>query len=973
MTGAQASHGFELEREEEIPELQTRAKIYRHGKSGAELLSLENRDENKCFGITFRTPPSDSTGVAHIVEHTVLCGSKKYPLKDPFIELYKSSLQTFLNAFTFPDKTCYPVASQNLRDFYNLVDVYLDTVFNPLLLEKAFAQEAWHYDLQQSGEPLSYKGVVFNEMKGAYSSPDDLMEERARQSLFPDTPYCFDFAGHPEHIPELTYEDFKNFHQRFYHPSNARIFFAGDDDPEERLRLLDVYLQSFDCLDIDSSIKLQPECTEPHRIVHPYGISSGGDAKGIAAVNWLLPTKDDVETFLGLQILSHILVGTPASPLRKALIESGLGEDIAGMGFESELLQLVFSTGLKGIQPGDADKVEDLILVTLEGLSTEGIDQATVEASLNTVEFSLRENNTGGFPRGLGLMLRSLSTWLYDGDPLAPMAFEALLAAVKNKFASGKRYFEDLIETHLIRNRHRTLVVLEPDAELLNQQEEEQQGRLRQARAGMDEDDLQRLADETQALIQFQQTPDPPEVVATLPSLARSDLERKVRTVPIEVHQSGSAEVLYHDLFTSDILYIDLGFDLHSIPEELLPYIPLLGRGFLEMGTEKEDFVSLSQRIGRYTGGVHPHTLVQGVIEGDGSVSRLFFRAKAMVPQADELLAILTDVLTTVRLDKRARFLQIVLEEKARLEANLIPSGSQMVLTRLRSRLTQPGWLSEQTGGITYLFFLRRLVDRIENDWVGVLVDLESARSHLINQAGLVVNVTVDGQSWEVLQPKLTGFIRGLPKKAIEPFDWTRETVQSTEGLTVPAQVNFVGKAANLFDTGYSVHGTALVIEKFLSTGYLWDRVRLQGGAYGCSCVFDPFTGILGFVSYRDPNILETLSAYDEAGAFLRVVDLPESEVTRAVIGAIGAMDKYQLPDAKGFSSLVRYLSGYSDETRQRVRDEILGATADDFRSFAQVLDAAKENGLVAALGSGQAIDEVNKARPGFFEVKPVL
>ena len=454
-------HGFELLREQVIPELNTTGKLYRHAKTGAELLSLENADENKVFGINFRTPPSDSTGVAHILEHAVLCGSRKYPVKEPFVELIKGSLQTFVNAMTYPDKTCYPVASQNTQDFYNLIDVYLDAVLYPRLTPHILEQEGWHYELDVVDAPLTYKGVVFNEMKGVYSSPDSVLSEQSQQSLYPNNTYGLDSGGNPSNILDLTFAQLKGFHETFYHPSNARIFFYGDDEPEQRLRLIDEYLRDFDRREIDSEVALQPPFAEPRRLRRTYaGVQQDGEKKSMVTLNWMFAERPNAETGLGLAILNYLLIGTPAAPLRKALIDSGLGEDLTGAGLVESLRQQMFSTGLKGIDENDAGEVEALVLQTLGQLAQQGIDPDTVAAALNMVEFSMRENNTGSFPRGISLMLHALNEWLYGGDPFASLAFDAPLSAVKARVAGGERFFESLIVRYLLDNPHRTTVVL---------------------------------------------------------------------------------------------------------------------------------------------------------------------------------------------------------------------------------------------------------------------------------------------------------------------------------------------------------------------------------------------------------------------------------------------------------------------------------------------------------------------------------
>jgi len=937
--------------------LNTRAKLYRHVETGAELLSLENADENKVFSVAFRTPPSDSTGLPHIMEHSVLCGSRKYPVKEPFIELAKGSLNTFLNAFTFNDKTIYPIASQNVQDFYNLMDVYMDAVFYPRITPEILQQEGWHYELEDIEDPLTYKGVVFNEMKGAYSSPDSLIGRYSEQSLFPDNVYAFDSGGDPEVIPQLTYAQFKTFHETLYHPSNARFFFYGDDDPEERLRRVQEYLKDFTARPVDSAIALQPHHDTPRHLTRPYPVSADAEApKAYISVNWLLPENTDSTLTLALEILGHILVGIPASPLRKALIDSGLGEDVIGGGLDDSLRQLAFYTGLKGVRMEDTGKVEALIFDTLRGLAADGIDPDTIAASINTIEFRLREQNYGSFPRGLVTLLRALTTWLHDGDPFAPIAFEAPLTAIKDALAAEPRYFEELIRTQLLNNLHRTTFVLEPDATLAQRQEEAERGELIQARAAMTEDDLRAVIESTARLKASQEATDSPEALATIPTLTLADLDKESKSVPTEISNLEGARVLYHDLFTNGIVYADVGFDLHTLPQELLPYATLFSAALLELGTETEDFVKLTQRIGQKTGGIAP-TMFHGLVrDTDQAASRLFLRGKATVAQTDDLLAILRDVLLTVKLDNPERFMQMLLEKKAREEAMLIPAGHRVTLSRLRARFNEAYWAAEQMSGVSYLFFLRRLIEQAQQDWPSVLAQLEAMRDILINRDALLCNVTVDGDNWQTVQPKLAGFLASLPATGVERAVWTPDTPTGPEGLAIPAQVNYVGKGANLFDLGYTRHGSLEVITNYLRTTYLWEKVRIQGGAYGVYAIGDSHSGVFSYLSYRDPNLLGTLKNYDGTSTFLRNLDLSNDELVKSIIGAIGTIDAYQLPDAKGYSALVRHLIGYSDEVRQHYRDEVLSTTAADFRALADVLDQLNEVGEIVVVGSTDTI-----------------
>lgn len=969
---------FELLQDRDIAELKTRARLYRHLRTGAEVLSLSNNDENKVFGAIFRSPPKNSTGVAHILEHSVLCGSRKYPVKEPFVELLKGSLKTFLNAFTYPDKTCYPVASQNLKDFYNLVDVYLDAVFYPRITPFVFQQEGWHLELESVDRPLTYKGVVFNEMKGAYSSPDNVLSEFSQHSIFPDITYGLDSGGDPGQIPSLTFEEFRAFHTRYYHPSNARFYFYGDDDPERRLEIVHEYIKDFDRQAVDSAVHLQPVFSSPRRFVRPF---AAGDAsedpaaspKGMITVNWLLSETTDPERNLALQVLQYILIGMPGSPLRKALIDSGLGEGLAGNGLENELRQMYFSTGLKGIDTANADRVESIILDTLASLADGGIDPQTVEAAVNTIEFRLRENNTGSYPRGLVLMLRALTTWLYDADPMSLLAFEGPLSAFKSSLAADPSLFQAMIRRLFLDNPHRTTVVLEPDPHLAEKTEEEEKARLAEIRKGMNEEELRKVVENTLQLRHLQETPDSPEALRTIPTLSLSDLGRRNKAIPLAVTDMDSMRALFHDIFTNGITYLDVGFDLHTLPQRLLPYVPLFGRALVEMGTHEEDFVSLSQRISRKTGGIRPEFFTSSMAGSARGAEWLFLRGKSMSGRTGDFLAILRDVLLWMQLDNRDRFRQLVYEEKARQEQKLVPNGHLTVNQRLRAQFCEADWVAEQMSGVSYLQFVRRLAADVDSNWSGVLADMEEVRRTLVNRESMLLNVTLDEASWSRLEPHAAEFIRALPCFPRSAPEWRPELPQAFEGLSIPSQVNFVGKGGNLYDLGYVYHGSAQVISGYLRNSWLWDKIRVQGGAYGAFCLFDRLSGIMTFVSYRDPNLKKTLDNFDGTSKFLRSAELSDDEIAKAVIGTIGSIDAYLLPDARGYVSLLRYLSGDTDEVRQSMRDQVLATTASDFRAFSQVLERFADEGIVKVLGSQGTIDDAVKDSPGWLNTLKVL
>lgn len=961
-------NSFKLIREQFVREFNGTVKEYRHEPTGAEIISVENTHNNKVFGITFRTPPSDSTGVSHILEHTVLCGSRKYPLKDPFVQLLKGSLQTFLNAMTYPDKTVYPVASQNEQDFYNLVDVYLDAVFFPRITPAFFRQEGWHYELENLDAPLTCKGVVYNEMKGVYSSPDSLLLERSQQALFPDTTYGLDSGGNPDEIPNLTYQEFRKFHENHYHPSNARIFFYGNDNPERRLQILGEYLDGFHPLENppDSSIPLQKPFEKPVTIEESYAAGESGQHAFIT-VNWAIP--DGILHF-ALIILDQILTGNSGSPLRKALIESGLGEDLAGFGLETSLRQPAWSIGMKGVNvspeqsergPANAgqrpqgesnlDKVEKLIFQTLENLVQNGIDRGDIEAAMNSFEFDLRENNHGSFPQGLSVMLNMLETWLYGWDPLGLAAYEYPLAELKEKIAGNPRYFEELIENILLKNPHRATVRLIPDKEKAARDEAAEKACLQAVRDARIPDELVRTLDAAARLLDMQKTPDSPEAVKTLPLLKRSDLDQKIRTIPREVEERDNATVLFHDIFTGGIVYADIGFNLHVLDAEDLPWVSLIGSMLLEMGTQKEDFTSLSRRIAQKTGGIHACPFLAALEKSPDSAAHLFLRGKCMSGQTGDLFNILHDILFAPAFNNRKRFREVLLEQKAEMESSLIPNGHSAVLSRLKTHYHEASRACEAMSGIDALLFHREMQKKMKEDWPGTVARLEAILQKLI-AGGLIVNITADGKDRAAVFQTLEKFLANFPKSGKKtPNHWKFDGEPAkSEALLIPSRVNYVGRAINLFDNGYRMDGSALVITKYLRTAWLWEKIRVQGGAYGAMCGFDHNCGVLALASYRDPNLDATLDAYGQTADFLKNLQLDEDELTRALIGAIGGIDTYLLPDAKGYTDMARYLTGQTSEKRQKLRDELLSTTADDFREFADFL--SMENAVTSVLGS---------------------
>jgi len=976
---------FELVAVEMVDEYATKCAMYKHTKSGAEVMSAQADDDNKVFGIVFRTPPKDDTGVPHVLEHSVLCGSRKYTSKEPFAELLKGSLQTFLNAFTYPDRTCYPVASQNTNDFYNLVNVYLDAVLHPRALtdKQVLQQEGWHYELEDKDSPLTYKGVVYNEMKGVYSSPDSLMYRAAQQAVFPDNTYGVDSGGDPKSIRTLSFEDFTSFHGDFYHPANSKIFFYGDDDTTKRLELLDEYLSDFDApaVPADSVVATQKMKTKPWRTVEKYPASAEDGADGAAAdsgkhmvlVSWLLnedPFSEVDELALG--VLDHLLMGTTASTLYKTMIESGLGDSIMGGGLSDELKQATFSIGLKGVKEADVDKVENLALDTLAKAAKDGFDADAIEASMNTIEFAMREFNTGGFPKGLSFMLAVMPRWLYDREGQAPagaLRFEEPLAKLKARLASGEKVFENLLTELVVKNGHRATVELRPDSEVEAASKKEEEDELAAAKAAMDDAAVQRVIDETVALKTAQLAEDSPEQLATIPAVGLADLERDVKTVPsvAVALAGGKATLLEHPLPTAGIVYADVALNLEKLAEADLPLIPLFTRLLQETGAGDLDNVALQRAIGARTGGISA-AIFSHLRAGKDSrasdprdiVYKLVMRGKGTGEKATELFDLMTMMLTDANLDSQAKAVEMLKESKSRLEASFVTSGNSYAGSRLASKTSLLGYVGEATSGFTYYESVKDLLAECESDWPSVLARLSAMRAAVLSKEEMVVNLTADPLLLEELRPTVEAFVDGFadapPAAAAAPWvDTAALAAPKNEAFSMTTQVNYVASVTPLVDEGDAINGQLSVVARFLNRGYLWDNVRVVGGAYGGGCSLNPFTGNLLFSSYRDPNLQGTLDTYGDTVKHLDELELTPEALEQAIVGAVGDLDAPQTADAKGYNALRWHLTGMTTEARQQWRDETIATTAQDFANFADQLRGKPAS--VCVFGSQDSID----------------
>mmetsp|Transcript_24982 Transcript_24982/g.54016 ORF Transcript_24982/g.54016 Transcript_24982/m.54016 type:complete len:1053 (+) Transcript_24982:155-3313(+) len=985
---AAASHpSYEEVETFKIAEYGLEGTLYKHRKSGAQVISVIAPDENSVFGITFRTPPDDSTGVPHVLEHSVLCGSRKFPVKEPFVDLLKGSLQNFLNAFTYPDRTCYPVASTNRKDFYNLVHVYLDAVLHPRAISdpQVLQQEGWHYELEEGTEgPMTIKGVVYNEMKGVYSSPDSLMGRATQQALFPANTYGVDSGGDPLRIPDLTFDQFKSFHGSYYHPSNSRIFFYGNDDPAERLLLLDGYLSEFDAIPVTSQVQWQPKVAAPKRIELGYPLSPGADPKHMVTLNWLLNDAQlSAKEMLALGVLDYLLLGTSSSSLRKTLTESQLGESVTGGGLSDELLQSTFSVGLKGVQGADAGKVEALIEASLLQLGQTGFEAEAVQAAMNTYEFRLREFNTGSFPKGLSVMLGMMSKWIYDQNPADGVRFEQPLQELKEELAAGKPVFQELINKYLASNQHRVYVEMVPDFEMESRRVSEEESRLASLKDAMTQEQLLDVLEVSKRLREAQEAVDSPEAKASLPKLGLEDIDPRSKELPIEVLPASvqgleHATVLTHDLETSGILYADVALDYSGIDEADLELLPLFSRMLMEAGTSKYDLTTLSRKIGANTGGINigfQNDLKSSfgkVGDPDAVLLYMLIRGKAVQENVPMLFELFGEILQNANFGNQRRAVEMLKESKVRKESAVLGSGHTFAATRLAARSSFLGYLGEVTGGLTSVRNAGSLLSTAEKDWPLLQARLERMRLAIVQKGrqGTIVNLTGNDALVQASLPSVKSFLGLLPTATSQTVPlvqrWSKDSLlpKQNEAFVMPSQVNYVAMGGQILNPGDPVKGSYTVASRYLSTGYLWDQVRVLGGAYGGFARFSSASGRFVFMSYRDPNCLNTINTFDATAQALSEADLSSEDLLQAIIGTVGDLDSPMTSDQKGFESMMQHMSGESAEERQQWRTEVLRTGSQDFQEFAKHLGALRETGTVAVFGAQQAIDTANEKVP---------
>jgi Zn-dependent M16 (insulinase) family peptidase len=952
-------NGFRLEEEDKIDEINSHARTFYHEKSGARLLYLESDDDNKVFSITFRTPPEDSTGVAHIVEHSVLCGSRKFPMREPFVELVKGSLNTYLNAMTFPDKTMYPVASRNSKDFRNLMDVYLDAVFYPNIYNypETLMQEGWHYELEDKQSEITYKGVVYNEMKGVFSSPDAILEKRNFECLFPDTAYGVESGGDPESIPELTQDQFIDFHKKYYHPSNGYIFLYGDLDILDNLKFLDEeYLNNFDKIQVNSEITLQPTFAQKVEKVFEYSIAPNETVKDKTFIsrNFVLGQAANSEICLAFQILEYLLLETPAAPLRNALIEAGLGKDVVGT-FVKSILQPTFGVVITGTNEEDKAKFVQVMDKELKRLVAEGIDKILIEACINIFEFTLREANYGTRPKGLVYNIKCMDSWLYDVSTFIYLRYEEDLEKVKTALKTN--YFEQLIEKYLLNNNHQALVTLRPQHGLAEEKDEEVRNQLAKYKASLSEIEINKLVEQTARLKKLQQTPDSPEALATIPLLTLQDIEKKAEELPLVEKKESGVPVLLHPLQTNAIAYVNMYFDTCNVPQQYLPYMYLLSEVLGKLSTQQYEYTELSNEININTGGIIFDVAVFTARTNDAEyLPKFIIKGKSLVEKLPQLLKLVEQMVAYSRFDNGKRMKELIQEIKSNWDMNLFRRGQQLATNRVLSYFSPIAQYNE-VGMLAFYDFVATLEKDFAKISQEISKNLETVANYIFNKENLLVSVTVEEDNYSKFQEAFSDFHACLASTNEKPALYHFENQQQNEGLMTSGKVQYVVKGANFRKLGYSYHGSLKVLETILRYDYLWTRVRVQGGAYGGFARFER-NGNMVLGSYRDPNLKETLTVYDETAQYLRNFSVDQREMTKYVIGTMSQLDTPLTPSQKGERATNNYIRNISQDMIQQERNEILATQQEHICKLADLMDDAMKKNYLCVLGNEQKIKE---------------
>lgn len=933
------SSKFKLLWEKLIKEQNINAKFYIHEKTKAEILILESDDTNKMFGIGFTTLPKTKNGIAHILEHSVLCGSKKYPSKEPFLELLKTSQNTFLNAMTYGDKTIYPVASENEKDFHNLSDVYMDAVFSPRITPDILAQEGWHYELNSPEEDLKYKGVVYNEMKGAYSDPERMIANYAYEMLYPDTIYSVEAGGDPNEIPNLTYDEFKNFHATYYHPSNAKIMFYGNGNTDKHLAFAAEYLDQFEYKEVNNKIAFQKEFENPvqKEFSYPAEKSENNDKEFMAVSNWVFIDKLEEIERLALFILHYIIIISEASPMRKALLESGLGEEIIGDGLDMSMQQIIYSIGMKGLTYENCEKCNELIQNTFAQMA-ENLDVKLLESAINTIEFKLREEDSDN---GVHIYQNVLQTWLYGGNPLIDLEFETKIENLREKLNSGEKYFENLIKKYFVNNTHKAIVIMKPDTEMAKRIENEEKTKLEKIKSTFSIDEIQNIIKETERLNKWQQTPDSPEIIAKIPKLKLKDINREIKKIPSHLQKlNEQIEILHHNLPTKGLIYYALVTDLKNIPTDKIPYIGLVNSLLTRIGTKNKNYETLAKEIDTHTGGLNAVPWINNKI-GGGYYSKEVIEIKVLANKFEKSIDLLNEIINEVEFTDKARIKQLIQEEYSAIKSTIYSiSAYRFANIQSLSGVSEAKKAQVKISGLDYYFFVKEISENFDTKWDELSENLKNVCQRLFNQNKVLINLACEEKDYNEVAKNFEK-IKINPEYSQIPEQFVNlETQVEKTFFTLPITINYNAESYHLADLIPNT-GLNILAQKIINADHLWNKVRVQGGAYGARGMYDFRSGNLGFVSWRDPNTIKTLEIYRSVGKYLAEGEYSEESLEGTKIGVIGDMDVYQTSEEKATQALEWHLAGVTDEIRQKRRDEIFSATDKEIKDFGNQLNEA--------------------------------
>lgn len=952
---------YEILDEHRVEDVQSDGFILRHKKSGARIAILSNNDDNKVFYIGFRTPPEDETGVPHIIEHTTLCGSKKFPVKDPFIELAKGSLNTFLNAMTYPDKTVYPVASCNDQDFKNLMDVYLDAVFNPNITkyEEIFKQEGWHYELTGKDDELKINGVVYNEMKGAYSSPDEVLSSQIYRSLFPDNTYSKDSGGNPEYIPKLTYEAYLDFYHKYYHPSNSYIYLYGDMDVVERLEWLDKeYLSLYDYKKVNSEINKQPAFDEIKNVEAQYSITMDDSQENKTYLSYNRVVGDSLDEMLyqAFDVLDYALVSSPGAPVKQALIDAGIGDDVYGS-YDAGILQPVFSFVAKNANASQADEFESIIENTLKEVVKTGINKEALLAGINSSEFKFREADFGQFPKGLLFGLNCLDSWLFD-DMKPFIHLECLGTFAKLRKAVDTDYFEKLIQEYLLDNTHGSSVTVKPKRGLGNEREEALAKELSDYKASLSDEEIKKLIEDTEHLKKYQEEPSSDEDLRKLPMLTRADMKKNAMPFSNIEDELLDVKVVRHDIESNGIDYISFLFDAGDFAQSELGYLGFFTNALGLVSTEKYSYTDLANATNIYTGGISTGTASHPDIKDRNNfVFKFEVKLKVLEKNLDKALELMEQMLLSSDFTDTKRLGELVAQIKARLQANLSSSGHLVAAMRSMSSFSRYALYQDELKGVAFYRSICRIEKELSESPKSVSDKLAAIAKKLFARNRMLISFTGNNEAYGNTKPSLEKVIAGFNKMSAVGNQAEVHFNTAKEAFIDASQIQYVAKTGDFICEGYEYTGALRLLRIILSYDYLWINVRVKGGAYGCMNTFLR-SGESYFVSYRDPNLSDTLDVYDRIPEYIKSFSPDERDMTKYIIGTFSALDTPMNPEAKGSRSLSAYLEGITYEQIQKERNEILNAQPEDIRRLADLVKAVLKKDSICVIGNENMIKE---------------